>query len=314
MKSLTKVSFLVTFLAGGLLVAGSPTAADAREWSDASGHYKFNGELIAFNEKTVILKRTDKNLVSIEFDKLSEADKKYLQSKEAQEATQKGIDAVQTWTMASGLKVSGRVVEYGRRNVRIERKRGAVYVNDKAFVNLPTVYQKMVPKIVNYFEKTMIENETELNEWLAKRKGKPAEYTLEGVMLALDNGDLYGVPFFFFSEDDLKVLKPGWDRWVAAEEDREKKDQHDMELQAQAQAYQQDKMAQKQMMQMQLQLQAYQAGLFSLWEVQLYPGQNFNGQPVMVVVPGRNSDQAAAAAMAKYPGWTVGGVGQVIRM
>jgi len=35
---------------------------------------------------------------------------------------------------------------------------------------------------------------------------------------------------------------------------------------------------------------------------------------VMVVVPGRNSDQAAATALMKYPGWTVAGVGQVLRM
>ena len=47
---------------------------------------------------------------------------------------------------------------------------------------------------------------------------------------------------------------------------------------------------------MQLKLQAVQAGVTSLWEVTLYPAAGQGGPPQWVVVPGRDSRQATAAA------------------
>jgi len=37
-----------------------------------------------------------------------------------------------------------------------------------------------------------------------------------GCTVELENGDQYGVPFLFFSDADLEVLRPGWERWLAA--------------------------------------------------------------------------------------------------
>ena len=55
---------------------------------------------------------------------------------------------------------------------------------------------------------------------MKKLRGEPRTYTCEGVVLELENGDEYGVPFFFFSEDDLKTLSPGWQR-VAGRRERQ---------------------------------------------------------------------------------------------
>ena len=123
---------------------------------------------------------------------------------------------MQTWTMASGLKVVGRVVDYARKDVTIQQRRGKTYVNDRLFDNLPQVYQRMLPKLVAHFEKTQIDDKRGLDSWVMKLRGEPRTFTCEGVMLELENRDEYGVPFFFFSEADLKVLQPGWQRWVAA--------------------------------------------------------------------------------------------------
>ena len=68
--------------------------------------------------------------------------------------------------------------------------------------------------------------------------------------------------------------------------------------------------AQKKVALRQLQLQGYDAGLFDLWEVALYPRR---GMPLSVVVPARNSDQASQAALAKYPNYRVGAVAKVRR-
>ena len=52
--------------------------------------------------------------------------------------------------------------------------------------------------------------------------GQPRKSTCEEVLVELENGDEHGVPFFFFSEQDLQVLRPGWERWLAADQDIQK--------------------------------------------------------------------------------------------
>ena len=140
----------------------------------------------------------------------------------------------------------------------------------------------------------------------------PKTFTCEGVLLELESGDMYGVPFFFFSEDDLKVLQPGWERWLAAKNDGEAQQRQSFELEAHASAYQQNNEVQRQAMQLQLQLQAYDAGLFDLWEVAMNPMSRQN-VPMLVVVPARDSRQASAEAQKRYPGYVAGPVSKVKR-
>jgi hypothetical protein len=220
---------------------------------------------------------------------------------------------MQKWTMASGLKVVGRVVGYARKDVTVQRRRGKIYVNDRTFDNLPAVYQKMLPKVVTYFEKTAVEDKRGLESWVLKLRGQPRTFTLEGVAIELENGDEYGVPFFFFSKEDLQVLQPGWERWLAADKDRAKREQENLLLQTQAEAYQQDRANNQQIAMMQLQMQGYQAGLFDLWEVRLNPGRGVASPPLSVVVPARDSRSAAQEAVRRNPGFVAGAVGKVSR-
>jgi hypothetical protein len=288
-------------------------AADGRTWTDSTGAYRVEADFIGFNDATVVLKRENHQLAAIPIAKLSAADRDYLKSKEAVDQAHRSADAVQTWTMASGLKVVGRVVDYARKDITIQQRRGRTYVNDRLLDNLPEVYQKMLPAIVAHFEKTPIPDRRALDAWVMKLRGEPRTFTCEGVLLELENGDEYGVPFFFFSEADLKILQPGWQRWLAGEKDRAKHEQESLLLQTQAQAYQQDRRASQQIAMMQLQMQGYQAGLFDLWEVVLYPGPGVASPPLSVVVPGRDSRSAAAAALSANPGFTVGPIRKVSR-
>ena len=186
-------------------------------------------------------------------------------------------------------------------------------MNDRLFDNLPEVYQKMLPKIVEHFEKTQIDDKRAFDAWVMKLRGEPRTFTCEGVLLELENGDEYGVPFFFFSKDDLKVLQPGWERWLAAEKDRAKQEQESFLLQSQAQAYQQDRMANQQVAMMQLQMQGYQAGLVDLWEVQLVPKPGVASFPLSVIVPARDSRSAVNEALCRNPGFVAGAAAKVSR-
>jgi hypothetical protein len=290
-----------------------PILADARTWTDATGYYRVEADLIAFDGATAVLKKENRQLVAVPIDKLSKEDRAYLQSKDVFEQARRSADATQTWTMASGLKVVGRVVDYARKDVTIQQRRGKTYVNDRLAANLPEVYQKMLPKLVAHFEKTPIDDQRGLDAWVAKLRGQPRTFTCEGVLLELENGDEYGVPFFFFSKDDLKILQPGWERWQATEKDRARQEQESFLLQSQAQAYQQDRMANQQIAMMQLQMQGYQAGLFDLWEVRLFPGRGVASPPLSVVVPARDSRSATIEAVRRNPGFVAGPVSKVHR-
>jgi hypothetical protein len=292
---------------------GSSVVADARTWTDSTGNYRVDADLVGFNDSTAILKKKSRQLVAIPIDKLSKEDQEYLTSKEVAEQARQSTDSMQTWTMASGLKVVGRIVDYGKRDITIQRRYGKVYVNDRGYNNLPEVYQKMLPKIVSHFENVPLEDKRAFESWAAKLRGEPRTYHCEGVLLELENGDMYGVPFFFFSDEDLKVLKPGWDRWLAADKDRAKQAHESFLLKSQAEAYQKDQQTNQQIAMMQLQMQGYEAGLFDLWEVCLYPGPGVASAPLCVVVPARDSRSAAAEAVARNPGFVPGAVAKVRR-
>jgi hypothetical protein len=302
-----------TLLTLSVVWLGSAVVADGRTWTDSTGNYTVEADLMAFNHASVVLKKKNRQLVAVHIEKLSKEDQAYLESKEAVDQAQQSTGAMQTWTLASGLKVIGRVVDYGTRNVTIQRRLGKLYVNDRAFDNLPEIYRKMVPKIVAYFENAKIDDKQSLDAWAAKLRGEPRTFTCEGVLLELENGDAYGVPFFFFSKDDQNILRPGWDRWLAAEKDREKREHESFLLQSQAQAYQKDQATNQQIALMQLQMQGYEAGLFDLWEVCLTPGRGVSSPPLCVVVPARDSRQAAAEAARLNPGFIPGAVAKVRR-
>jgi hypothetical protein len=290
-----------------------PVVAHGRTWTDSTGNYSIDADMIAFNDATIVLKKKNRQLVAVPIDKLSKEDQKYLASKEAADQMLHDANAVQTWTMRSGLKLIGRVVDYGVRDVTVQRRYGKIYVNDRRLDNLPEVYQKMLPKIIENFEKIKLDDKRALDAWAAKLQGDSATFTCEGVLLELDNGDAYGIPFFFFSDADQRILKPGWDRWVAADKDQAKRKQERLLLRSQAQAYQQDRMMNQQIALMQLQMQGYDAGLFDLWEVGLVPGPGVAGSPLTVVVPARDSRSAAIEAVRRNPGFVSGPVAKVSR-
>ena len=294
------------------LVASCFGWSDSREWSDASGHYKFKAELIAYDDEHVVLQKENDELISIAIKDLSDADREYLKSAEAKEESDASAESATTFTMQSGLKVKGTVIEYGERELKIQRfHRGKVYVNDREFGNLPAIYQAMIPKIVSHFEKTEIDDIDGLFAWLKKKPATPIKYTCQGVILQLENGDRYGVPFFLFSKKDQATLENGWKRHQAALEDDDQREKEAFYLRAQAQANADNIRAMREIAEVNLQLSAYNAGI--LWEVTLLPPQGNYGRPMTIVVPGRDSRQATQNALSKYPNARVGPVAKVRR-
>jgi hypothetical protein len=306
----------------GLLLAGMmlPAQAETRVWKDVTGLYTIEADLIGFDENTVILQRANKELGACPIDKLSEEDREYLNSKAAVEAHNSNLGTLQTWTLVNGVKVIGRIVDYTQRDVTVQRRRGKLYVNDTVYENLPPVYQRMLLAIVQYQEQFAVSNKADLDRWVYTLKGQPKTYQLDGVIIELENGDEYSVPFFLFAEQDQELLKGGFDEWLGDHKLPEQGDtapdytdpnEHQLRLQSLAAAYQQNQQVNQQIAIMNLNMQAIQAGLTSAWEVTLYPGPGNPYPPRWVVTMGRNSEIATQIALQQNPGFVPGPVRRV---
>lgn len=315
------VSSASSLLIGGSLVlsaVGAGSTAIAREWKDKTGNVSINGTVLAVDAKEIVIKLDEpvkgRELLAVEIESLSDDDQKYLQSKENESALKSAAEK-QTWNLRNGMKIFGRVVDFARKDITLQRRRGKLYVNDRPFENLPEIYQRMLPKIVEHFENRTFSNQRQFDDWVAAQRANARTFTCEGVLMEFPNGDEYGIPFFFFEPFDLNVLKPAWDQWLTAnqgtdETDDERERQHSLYMQSQAAAYQQSQVDHQQEMaqiaRMQLQFAAVTAGVVSMWEVYLYPPFGVPAYPLSVVVTARTSDEAAFMAMQNNPGYRAG--------
>jgi hypothetical protein len=307
--------FISTFLVASAFCGATAPAVQARVWTDATGNFTMDAELVAFNERSVVLQRADHELVAIPIAQLSEEDRKYLASDEASKVANGWTDAQQTWTLRDGTKIVGRLVDYISRDLTIQRRRRRIYVNDRAFDNLPEFYQRLVPAIVAHFEKLPRADRRGLQTWLTQQGGEPRTFKVDGVILETENGDEYGIPFFLFSDEDLAILKPSWDESLATRSGKDfaAQEDHAFWLQSLAAARSRDAQVKREIAMMQLKLQAVDAGLTSLWEVTLHPAAGNGSPPLWVVVPGRDSRQATELALQQNPGFVAGPVRRVSR-
>jgi hypothetical protein len=300
-------------IASLLAVLLTSPCAQARVWTDESGKYTLEADLVTANDRNVVLKRPDHEMVAIPIEKLSEADREFLKSDEAAALAGESDKPLQKWTLVDGTEIEGRIVEYAQREVTLQRRRGRIYINDRVFENLPEFYQNLIPQLVAQSERLQRADRASLEAWLVRQRGQPVTLHLEGVILEAENGDEYAIPFSMFSEEDLKLLKPRWEDWQAAasQKDYQQMNDHAFLLRSLAAARNRDRQVKREIAQLQLGLQAVQAGLTSLWEVTLYPAPGRNGRPLWVIMPGRNSRQATEAALERNPGYVAGPVRRV---
>jgi hypothetical protein len=292
-------------------LASDEPAPRPRLWMEQSGEYRVEASLVGFNDDLAILRRPSGEMVAFPLRDLSEKDREYLNSSEAQRITQSRSN--QTWTFRDGRQVVGHLVSHGDKDVVIQNRRGRIYVNDRAFDNLPEAYQTIVPLIVAHFENRTFASVDAFQEFVRRRGTRPLRYNCEGVILELENGDEYGIPYFLFSDDDRRFLESGRKEFRRQETTEEERENHALYMQHLAQEYQRDRMAERQIQRLQLGLLATSAGVTDMWEVAMIPpdGNFFMAQSVVVFA--RDSRQASVLAAQQWPGFVVGPVRRVNR-
>jgi SLA1 Homology Domain 1 (SHD1) protein len=312
MKNLFLQASLVVSLLNVFVLIPRPAVA-SRTWTDATGQYTLEADLVAADDKTVVLQRADHELAAVPIDQLSDKDREYLKSQDALKLAQDALEGQQTWALGNGAKIVGRIVDYADRDVTLQRRRSRIYVNDRVLDNLPETSQQIIFAIVARAENLIRADRQSLETWMVRQRGEPRTFHVEGIVLETENGDETVVPFFLLSDDDQKVLKPGWDEWLAVHRAHDFGAEADRAfwLRSLAAARYRDRQVQREIAIMQLKLQAVQAGLTSLWEVTLYPADGNHRPPQWVVMPGRDSRQATVAALEANPGYLAGPVRRV---
>jgi len=306
-RLLLHLSLLAIFLLPSAAFAQSPQAT--REWNDPSGRFLVRGEFFAANEDTVVVRRRNGTLVGVELSDLSDADKQFVTERRASIAAEKprpdALDQYQTWTSRSGFEIKGKIVAFGRRDLELRRMTGFVTVNGTAFSRLPAFNQVVVLQIVAEFDDPSVTTEADLNRWAAKLAGDARMYSVEGVLLKLEDGTELAVPFFMFSEQDLSVLRPGYEQWKDEKTNEESRSREDFLLTLQADEYHRQRTESRQIEMMKLNLMAAATGVTTIWEVLLVPPPGVFARPMSVVVPARDSLQAQQMALAQYPGFRI---------
>ncbi|MFN3188994.1 MAG: SHD1 domain-containing protein [Aureliella sp.] len=286
----------------------APADAKEREWVCANGVYKLKADAVAYGEDTVVLKKEDGTLVAVELSDLCAKDNEFVKALRTEDTEKKPADKMQVWTGADGIKVRGRVLKYGKKQLVISRQRGKMMIGDKAFEDANALQQKVLLKTISKLEKIDLKTADDFENWAKPMRGGSKKYDLEGVLMELESGDEVGVPFFMFSKADLAVLQPGWENWLKQHEDEEAQARESLYLQAQAMNYQRDRAAQQQVELLKLNLLGAATGVTNIWQVRLVPGRGRYGRPMQVMVSAPNSRAASANALQRYPGYVVAGV------
>lgn len=301
-------------------VAAQPAAAagPAREWKSAKGQVVLTGSFVAANDATVVIEKPTGELVGVKLEELSEADRKLAQElrlaevhakseSEARRAEERAYDP-HTWTTRDGVKLKGRVTSFARKDVTYRRNTGVTMVNEHPFSKLPPYYQDVAIRIVGQMADPNVKTEADLTRWARGLRGQPQTFSVEGVILRLEDNTELPIPFFLLSDDDLKILRPGWDAWKKQDADEESRKRESFLLEVQAQQYQEDRAMTQQIQMMNMQYMAVATGLTRIWEVYLYPPAGVYARPMAVVVNALDNVQAQQVASNMYPGYFVGPV------
>ncbi len=285
----------------------------ARGWSDGTGKFKVEADLIAHSEERIVLKTKSGRLIALEIQQLSEDDRKFLASTEAKIGQLGSADKNHVWALTlKDLKVVGALTGYYAEDYVIQRQDARISVNGKKEQELPELFLRVLPAIVNKFEGTDLADPPALNRWLKDAGKGQHKYHVEGVHLHLASGVDVKVPIFLFGKTEQEFLKPGLERWRAIQSEKlEEQQKLDLErreamlMEASARAYQANQAMQTRAQLLQLEMLAVATGATELWEVALIPNTAY-GHPFSVVVPARSSAVAEQMALQKYPGASLG--------
>ena len=99
------------FASALLLASGSPSTALARVWTDSTGRYTLEADLVASNDRMIVLQRADHELGAFPLDKLSARDREFVKSQQTLEPAQKSATLIQMYDDSCPYQTNPRTIE-----------------------------------------------------------------------------------------------------------------------------------------------------------------------------------------------------------
>ncbi len=354
-RSLQLIAFIAT-------TAGFLNPLFGHVWTDKSGHYRVEAELVSANKEIVVLRTADHRLLAVDLVQLSEADQALVRSKfgdpakslspvasnnpfsplpdstAGNESTkpklpEKSPDtsvastsaelrsetSLGNWLLIDGQRIRGEFLGFDLKPLTIKRAQAEVYVGGVLFSQLDPVYRHILPMTIAHLEKAKIDDVRDIEEWLKKSGPGPWTYEIEAVMIETPSRGSVAIPTFLLDKsvaDSIAVPLRRWREALASEVSEEDRnsyfDRERFMTRASMTARAADSSVEQQARYMRLELLAVASGATDLWNVSLIPNSGY-GYPYQVLVPGQNSDQARAAAMRRFPTYTVAGIAKYSR-
>ncbi len=304
-------------LAALLLVASAASSAETRVWTDSSGEFTVDAELVDADEHSAVLKNEKGRLITVPISKLSDADQKHVKKALTARAKEKAPQGdSRTWKLKDGSSITGRIVDYDHDPVLVQLRDGRVRVGDLAFSLLSRQEQSVVLRSMSAQVKQEFKSEQDISAWLSSQKGQRVVLQAGGVELLEPDGNDISVPFSLFDEKEQQYLRPGWDDWFKAQQakrgqkptDADLALQRDASFHLRARSRLEEKERQLNMAANQLVIQ--EAFGISNWRVELISA-NGNLPSREVIVPGRTSEDARFEAGRRYPGFQIGGIARI---
>lgn len=313
MKPLMTPLLLAIAMTTTLVTMSLAIGAEIRQWSDPSGKYSVEAELLIADEDVVVLEQEDGEVVALKRKQLSESDRQFVDKQYPTENLPSKIDVDSKWKLSDGEVIAGRLMGFGRQDLNIKRERGDLWVNDRALKELPAAYHKIIPNIVSAIDAVKLETLEETEEHLADQGGGPYKYTVEGIQLDLKDWGVITVPLALLTTEEAKEIAPGFERWQAAQaEEVSDDDRYATEARERLALSSRDRlrrmerpMGERKMQWMELSMLAAGAGVTDVWEVAIFPPNRY-GYGQRVLVSAENSGLARLQVAKKYPGWRIG--------
>jgi len=288
-----------------VLLLASAQVVSARQWTDSTGKYHQEAEVVTFDGQLVVLKKAQGRLVAVPLSSLSTADQEYLKSKQAKDDMASMASKDRTWSLIDGKTMTGQVIKFGQKEITFERKFAVLYVNGKPFKDLSDWRQYMALKLVSHEENKDYASDDAVQSLIASRMAAPLVYNVKGVMFLLQSGEEIGVPFWMLSDKSRAVLQPQWDAWLAAEKEAEQREQHQQEqsTMARAAANEYQQIQRNQQAQLQMQYLQFASQWYDLWQVVVTAP---DGTSTTTIVPARDSREAQIRAQQQCPNCQIG--------
>jgi len=290
----------------------------AREWSDNSGHFKVEADLIAFDGDTVVLRAKAGRLLALKLADLSKTDVEYLKTPEVAgfENSSPIPEAPTEWSLKNGQIVRGAITGIGIQQVVIFRRDSKVHISFDGKELTDPIYKVILPEIVNQVASTSFKTLEELDRHLAALKPPSVTYAVPAVTIATNKGNV-GIPNFLLKKEEQNYL------WTASErlrslqeseitsEEREKiASPENFLARSYSRGRNQAVNTPVEISQIQLDFlsnAALVAARAEFWEVVISP-PNAYLMPFTVVVPAVNSADAGAQVAARFPQYQLVGI------